>query len=433
MIRRSRFVFFGGAGALALAAPVARAQDSTFAFAGEARAVGLVTRASHTPGDRTLTEGYLTQPIIGATLRAGRLHAMGMLNLEGLTLRRGELDAGAWGEGYVDRRHPHAYLHELVVGVESQLRAVGGSIYGGRGFVPFGSDDPMTRPFVSYPVDHHLAQIIERLMVVAAARAGPIAIEAATFGGDEPVDPSTLPLARRMGDSWSLRATLTNGTLPIVKGRAELTASYANVKSPEYREGQGLDQHKAHVGLRFEDDGGLLTRYGLVELARTTDVDRGRDLYTFDAVLAEGALCRGAAGIALRWERSDRPEEERLLDLFRSARPATDVSILGVTRWTTLTGAVSLAALSAYAMRAAPFVEVARVTADRTSAAVFDPVRVYGSSVMWRVAAGLRVAAGRQAHGWNGRMGRYGVASDDSGGMAPVPRHIHPAMNRCFS
>src|SRR5689334_21765854 len=101
-----------------------------------------------------------------------------MLNLEGLTLSRGELDTGAWGEGYVDRRHPHAYLHELVVGVESAPSAVAGSIYAGRGFVPFGSDDPMTRPFASYPVDHHLAQIIERLMVVAAARAGPIAIEA---------------------------------------------------------------------------------------------------------------------------------------------------------------------------------------------------------------------------------------------------------------
>ena len=288
----------------------------------------------------------------------------------------------------------------------------------------------MTRPFVSYPVDHHLAQIIERLMLVAAGRAGPMAIEAATFGGDEPVDPWTLPLTRRMGDSWSLRATLTNESLPLMLGRAELTASYANVKSPEYREGQGLDQRKAHVGLRFENTDDTFTRYALLELARTTDVDRGRDLYTFDAALAEAALCRGAAGVALRWERSDRPEEERLLDLFRAARPATDVSILGVTRWTTLTGAVSLAARSAYAMHVAPFVEVARVTANRTSAAVFDPVRVYGSTGMWRVAAGIRVAAGRAAHR---RMGRYGVASDNSDGMAPSPRHTHPGMNRCFS
>ena len=421
----ARSVYF--AGAFALAATTARAQDPSVALAVEARAIGLVTRESNTPGNRALTEGYLTQPIIGATLRARRVHAMGMLNLEGLTLRRGELDAGAWGEGYVDRRHPHAYLHELVVGVESRPSPLSGSIYAGRGFVPFGSDDPMTRPFVSYPVDHHLAQIIERLMIVAAGRAGPIAIEAATFGGDEPIDPSTLPLTRRMGDSWSIRGTL-GGMLPVLFNRAELSASYANVKSPEYREGQGLDQRKAHVGLRVEGNDGPSTRYALAELARTTDIDRGRSLYTFDAALAEGAVCRGRAGVAVRWERSDRPEEERLLDLFRSARPATDVSILGVTRWTTITGAVSLASLSTEALRAAPFVEVARVTVDRTTAAVFDPVRFYGSTGMWRVAAGIRVAAGRAAHA---RMGRYGVASDDL--TAHTPRHTHPDTNHCFS
>ena len=430
MIRRARSVLLVGAAALTLVTPVAHAQDSSVAFAVGARAIGLATRASHMPGNRTLTEAYLTQPIIDATLRAGWLQGMGMLNLEGLTLRRGELDAGAWGEGYVDRRHPHAYLHELVVGVESRPATLAGSIYGGRGFVPFGSDDPMARPFVSYPVDHHLAQILERLMLVAAARAGPVAIEAASFGGDEPVDPSTLPLARRMGDSWSLRATLTGEELPILLGRTELTASYAKVKSPEYREGQGLDQRKMHVGLRFEDQGGLFTRYALVELARTTDVDRGRDLYTFDAALAEGALCRGGAGVALRWEQSDRPEEERLLDLFRAARPATDVSILGVTRWTTLTGAVSLPALRASLIHVAPFVEVARVTADRTTAAVFDPVRFYGSNGMWRFGAGVRVAGGRAAHG---RMGGYGVASDSFGGMTSASGHTHARMNRCFS
>src|ERR1051325_9007039 len=100
-----------------------------------------------------------------------------------------------------------------MVGLESRPAALAGSIYGGRGFVPFGSDDPMTRPFVSYPVDHHLAQIIERLMFVGAGRAGPVAVEGATFGGDEPIDPSTLPLARRMGDSWAVRATLSGGAI----------------------------------------------------------------------------------------------------------------------------------------------------------------------------------------------------------------------------
>ena len=428
MIRQARSVLVAGC-LLVLMRRVARAQDSAIAF--NARAIGLVTRASHTPGDRTLTEAYLTQPILGATLRANGIYASGMLNLEGATLHRGELDQGAWGEGYVDRRHPHAYIHELVVGIQSPPASVAGSISVGRGFVPFGSDDPMTRPFVSYPVDHHLAQIIERLVLVAAARAGRVTLEAATFGGDEPVDPSTLPLARRMGDSWSLRATLGAPRLWTMLAGGELTASYANVKSPEYREGRGLDQRKAHLGLRFAGEGGPLARYALVELARTTDVDRGRDLYTFDAALAEGALCRGDAGIALRWERSDRPEEERLLDLFRAARPATDVSILGVTEWTTLTAAISLPSLQLYAAHAASFVELARVSADRTTAAVFDPVRFYGSTRMWRLAAGLRVGLGEGVT--HGRMGRYGVASDSFGGTSATSAHAHHPVNRCFS
>jgi hypothetical protein len=266
-------------------------------------------------------------------------------------------------------------------------------------------------------------------MIVAAARAGPVPIEAATFGGDEPVDPTTLPLARRMGDSWSFRATLTGNRLPIGLGGAELTASYANVKSPEYREGQGLDQRKAHLGLRFQHDGALFTRYALLELARTTDVDRGRDLYSFDAALAEGALCRGEGGVALRWERSDRPEEERLLDLFRAARPATDVSILGVTEWTTLSGAVSVPGLRVYTAHASPFLEVARATVNRTTAALFDPLRFYGSRVMWRFAGGIRIAAGQARHG---RMGRYGVASASYGEAMP-PSHAHTSMSRCFS
>jgi hypothetical protein len=203
------------------------------------------------------------------------------------------------------------------------------------------------------------------------------------------------------------------------------------VISPEYREGYGLDQRKTHFSLRWLGQSGPTTRYALLEAARTTDVDRGRDLYTFDALLGEAAICHGQVGVAARWERSDRPEEERLLDLFRVARPATDLSILGVTEWTTLSAAATLPALSILWSHAAPFVEVAHITADRTSAAVFDPVRFYGSSFMWRFSAGVRVAVG---HG-HGRMGRYGVASDPPAASMRQTSHDHapPLGRRCFS
>jgi hypothetical protein len=302
------------------------------------------------------------------------------------------------------------------------------SLYAGRGFVPFGSDDPMSRPLVSYPVDHHLAQILERLTIVGATRVGALVVEGARFGGDEPVNPSTMNLWRRFGDSWSVRSTFLGERAASVLAGLELSASYADVKSPEFRTGQGLDQRKLHGALRMASEGGRVARYALLEIARTTDVDHGRPLYTFDAALAEGALCRGGLGIAARWERGDRPEEERLLDLFRSPRPATDLSILGITRWTTSTIAVSVPAINNRIFFASPFVEAARITADRTTAALFDPVRFYGSSQMWRIATGMRVRLGHD----HGRMGRYGVAWSP---VAPshLTHHDVPDGNRCFS
>jgi hypothetical protein len=417
------------AAAALMHANTARAQYPAASLTLSAQAIGLLTQATHAPLDRRLTEAYLTQPLLAAELHAKSFSAVGMLNLEGATLRRGELDLGEWGEGYVDRRHPHAYLHELMVGAETPDAPVRGSLFAGRGFVPFGSDDPMSRPFVSYPVDHHLAQILERYVVVGALNMRNAALEAAAFGGDEPVNPSTLPLARRFGDSWSVRGTLGGAALSPRLAAGELTASFADVKSPEYREGLGLDQRKAHVGVRVSDESAVLTRYALVELTRTTDVDRGRSLYTFDAALAEAAVCREQLGVALRWERSDRPEEERLTDLFRSARPATDLSILGITEWTTITGAASLPAFSRRIFRAAPFIEVARITADRTTAAVFDPVRFYGSNSMWRFSVGVRIAAGadHEQH----RMGHYGAASLTS--HDAMSHHSSPDRpQRCF-
>ena len=45
----------------------------------------------------------------------GHVGAVLTLDFEGLTLDRGQLNPGANGEGYADRRHPHTYLHEAIV------------------------------------------------------------------------------------------------------------------------------------------------------------------------------------------------------------------------------------------------------------------------------------------------------------------------------
>lgn len=392
-----------------------------------ARVIPLITRASATPGGRTLTEAYLSQPAVMAGVVFGWMRVAGTLDFEGLTLRRGELTHGAWGEGYVDRRHPHSYVHEAMVGLMTpEFGRTTASVFAGRGFVPFGSDDPMLRPFAAFPGNHHLAQIVERLAVIGAVRYAGVIAEGAVFNGDEPVDPAVPPLARRFGDSWSTRATLNGAAVAPSLDGAELSASYAFVKSPEFREGNGLDQRKAHVGLRL---GTVTSPYALVEWARTVDVDRGRALYTFNSLLAEAAVCRRGGGLALRVEQSERPEEERLLDLFRAARPATDNSIVGVTRWTSWTGAVSFPAVAGAVGLVAPFVEVARIAVHRASAGAFDPSLLYGGPDGWRMSAGARLVAGRI----HDRMGRYGAAQSMSSSLSA---HAHTRASRgqrCFA
>jgi len=134
---------------LVTVATLAVPRDSTFAqnVSVMIQAIPVVTRADPTATRSTLAEGYLSQPIVMAHGSFGWFQARGTLNLEGLTLERGELSTGGYGEGYVDRRHPHAFVHELLAGVEREFYGVAASVFAGRGFAPFGSDDPMARPF----------------------------------------------------------------------------------------------------------------------------------------------------------------------------------------------------------------------------------------------------------------------------------------------
>ena len=64
-----------------------------------AQAMAIVTRASPALANHPLTEGYLTQPMLMGSLSTAGGHFVleGMLDLEGLTLKRGELDAGISG------------------------------------------------------------------------------------------------------------------------------------------------------------------------------------------------------------------------------------------------------------------------------------------------------------------------------------------------
>lgn len=404
-----------------------------------AQVIGVATIASPAYAGRTLREGYLTQPMLMGTLSAlgGRFGLHGMLDLEGITLERGELTAGMHGEGYVDRRHPHTYLHELVASATAAVSRSRVSLSVGRGFVPFGTDDPMVRPFEKYPANHHIAQIVERLLATLAVGQGPFLLEAARFNGDEPETPGDMPNGSRLWDSWAGRASVAPAA------GVEMQASVARVKSPELARGGGLDQRKVNLSLRFENEpamgmtmghagttdpkmemtggrGDRWRRYALVEWGRSSDYNGSAHAFSFTTMLAEVEVGRGDVAFAARLERTERPEEERPAGPFRTQRPSTDFNILGRTRWD-----IASARLSANAYRwrwgaLAPFVEVARQHVKGLDyQQLFDPENFYGSDTLWSYSAGVRISAG-MIHRRTGRYGAAGMEGSATAGSGTV-------------
>jgi hypothetical protein len=345
-----------------------------------------------------------------------RVRLVATLNLEGLTIPDGELTPGDWGEGFIDRRHPHTYVHELMLSADDILGGMDGpgrvSLSAGKGFAPFGTDDPMSRPAVRYPVNHHLSQILERWVAILGARMGPVMLEGGLFNGDEPERPGQWPRVGRFGDSWSGRLSVQ----PI--SALELQGSYADVHSPEHRPGSGTNQHKQSLSARWDDEEGRLPVYGLVEWSRTSEAD---GFFIFHGLLAEGAWTRGRSRLHYRFERTERPEEERTLSPFRSIRPHLENSILGKTRWTIHTAGYTLRISDAAArFEALPFLEISRGRATDVGGGLFDVRDFYGKSTFWSVSVGLRLGFGMPMH----RMGRYGVAQE-SEGMSHINDHHH--------
>ncbi|MEO8451449.1 MAG: hypothetical protein ABI647_16770 [Gemmatimonadota bacterium] len=383
------------AGALVVAGRSAAAQVQARVMA-QGILVGI--RADPTPERRPITEVRLSQPTAMGVASWRNLTAILTLDFEGLTIPGGELTAGAWGEGFIDRRHPHTYVHEALLGAVkwwgAGRTASGVAAFAGKGFVPFGSDDPMSRPTERYPVNHHWSQILERAVVIGQVRYRWAVIEAALFNGDEPERPEDWPrISGRFGDSWSLR-----GTVDPLEG-LEVSGSVASVESPENRPGAGSTQQKTHVGVRYESR--VKDRYAMAEWARTSEFD---GFFVFKSVLAEAGWRPGRNRIYYRFERTDRPEEERL-NPFRSLRPHLENSIFGITRWTLHTAGYGYS-VGRGSARFEPFAEATVGRVDPHGAGLFSIVDTYGKSSVTSVSLGVRL-------GWNvagHRMGRYGVA-----------------------
>jgi hypothetical protein len=113
-------------------------------------------------------------------------------------------------------------------------------------------------------------------------------------------------------------------------------------------------------------------------------------------------------------ERTERPEQERLLDPFRLPNGHIDFQIIGVTRWTVHTAHLAAPAIRLVpkpAVRVVPYLEVAAAHGRAVRyPAVFLPETFYGASTLWSLTVGVRIHAGVM----RSRMGRYGV-------LAPMP------------
>lgn len=378
-----------------------------------AQAVGALTRVDPVPGGGDLTEFRLVQPAIMAGVDGpARLSLLTTLDFEGVTISEGELTAGAWGEGFIDRRHPHTYVHELLLSADDLLGRTDGptrlSLTAGKGFAPFGTDDPMSRPVLRYPVNHHLAQILERAVAIGAVNRGAVTAEFGLFNGDEPEQPDQWPMVERFGDSWSGRLTGRP-----VRG-LELQASRAHVHSPENRAGAGPDQEKWSVSGRWEGPIAAHPVYGLVEWAHTSEAD---GFFEFSSILAEGAWSTGPHRLYYRFERTERAEDERV-SRFRTLRPHQENSILGITRWTIHTAGWSAVLLDRSRVTVAPLVEVSYGRVAEVGGGLFDVVQTYGRDYFWSWTLGFSLEYGGGPH----RMGRYGAALE---GAMP---HEHRGM-----
>lgn len=383
-----------------------------------AMATTLVTRVSPALAGRPRTEALLTQPMVmlrGAHRGRAVQYAL-MLNAERWTMPDGEPVAGIWGEGFIDRRHPHTLLHEVMLTGERRIGSARLSLSAGKGVVPFGTDDPMVRPFSKYPANHHFTQILERLEITAALRITPrVSVEVATFNGDEPAGTTAAPRWERFGDSRALRLTLW--PLPEL----EVQGSGAFVRSPEFASGEGFDQQKSSASARWTPTSGVL-RYLLVEWARTQERYDARAIVDYGTILAEAVATHDGWSAGMRFEQTSRPEEERLLDPFRTARPPGELTILGITRWRLATVQLARTIPPVVGLHVTAFTEATHARSSPVLRPVLlDPADISGRPTSWHLTVGLRLGLGAMPT----RVGRYGAAAGRAATAVPLTMRAH--------
>ena len=377
-----------------------------------ALAIPSYTSVDPVPGGSGLDEFRVTQAMlmVHAGALTDRLRLLGTFNAEGWTMPAGELGIGVWGEGFYDRRHPHTYVMELMLAGDQPLGSdFRVSLSAGKGFAPYGSDDPMNRPTVIFPVNHHWGQILERAVLIGGVSWRVLTFEAGLFNGDEPEYPSQWPNMDRFGDSWSARLTVR----PMAG--LEFQGSHAEVKSPENRAGAGLENSKWSLSGRADRPlwGGKGYLFG-----EWAENDEASGTFVWRSFLFEGAWSRGGHRPYYRYENTDRPEETRTSDPFHAPRPIFENSIVGTTRWSinTLGYGYEFGRPAGFSVQ--PMLEVSNAFVETVGGGIFDPQVFYGGQVFWSVTAAVRLGWRMAGH----RMGRYGVL-DDPPPTEPMVHH----------
>ncbi len=416
--------------------------DLTFAGGWSLRGMGqlfpiaTLTRAN----DRSPLEEEqfrVSQPVgmFNITSPGGRLSLRVTPNLEGVTMESGESTLGAWGEGFIDRRHPHTFLHEAMLSLYFGEGDRAFSISGGKGFAPFGTEDPMSRPVLKYPTNHHLSQILERFTLNGIALLGPWSFEAGIFGGSEPEDAWDLSNYDSFGDSWSARVTRRFGeeTRPGAWA-TELSASFGMVNHAhgddhgddhlhggvlrgsdrigraglriaaadhEHADGDEPGTRLANVAARWDRTTEAGRFYALIEASASWEEERG-DGYT--SILAELLWNRGRHSPYARLEFATRPEYTRQggigEDFFRYDH---DADPIGATRWTLATLGYGWTA-RAGGISVRPFVELQWAAVEPFRGGI-EPAGLFSDDRLTALSIGTRIYLGGDPM----RMGNYGV------------------------
>lgn len=363
---------------------------------------------------------YLAQPVAMMNLESpGRRVVLRLTpNFEGLTQEDGELNFGGWGEGFIDARHPHTFLHEAMLSVNWWDTGLGSfSLSAGKGFAPFGTDDPMARPSVKYPTNHHLSQILERFTLNGIWVGGGWSLEAGVFGGTEPDGPWDFSNIESFPDSWSVRGVRRFGPKVMGQSAWELSASFAQVAhhgDPGHGEGHGGehqdDDHGAaadedpvdlfNTYVRFQNPVGGGDLYALVEYSQSTSPDDG----DYGSFLAEAAWRRGRHTPYLRFERATRPEYVREggtgAGFFRYDHHADPI---GATAWSILSLGYGFEVTEG-GISIRPFVE-AQLFATAGEGGGLSAREILGDDRFAAVSLGARIFLGGDPM----RMGMYGV------------------------